>query len=572
MPPPATIDLDDLAEDEADINLQTRSGGDVKAGTTGKVAGYLVKFDKVDRQQDVFKASTKFDLPSDGCASVPVYIRHGIDPSYGRRAIGRAWLSLRPDGVWCEATLDLTNPGGREMFDLATKGEAAWSSGSASRFVERKLDPTSGVAVITNWPIFEASIQRKDQAVEPTLLARAIKARPPVVSLSRSLPPARRDRLAAVRRITQENPPMSATIAPSVARSLTPRLDAILGEDTKAFEFGYSSFVDFLIRGTNPKYEAAIKATGLELAQDSNGGVLVPPAYSESIWRAAVSLPLTPLPYIRTATTNSNTYQTRTMPESSRADGSRKGGLRAVHVGEGALPTKSRPGFGTVEYHLNKLVVDISITEELFDDVNLQRELEEACIEELAWGLSDAIIRGTGVGMGTGLIRSTSRVTIAAEGGQTAATVVLQNLLKMWEAMHNDGKPRAVWMGGPGVETQLAQLALSGGAAARIVQYAPPGTPGGVYLTVFGRPFIPCEQCEAVGTEGDLILADLSAYQLITRSGNPKFRASMHVRFDTGEGTLRWVTRYDGRLLWHASRTPYRGSTAQSAVVTLAAR
>jgi hypothetical protein len=42
--------------------------------------------------------------------------------------------------------------------------------------------------------------------------------------------------------------------------------------------------------------------------------------------------------------------------------------------------------------------------------------------------------------------------------------------------------------------------------------YLPPGgSRGAPYATLIGRPIIPIEACSALGTEGDIILTDLTS-------------------------------------------------------------
>ena len=52
------------------------------------------------------------------------------------------------------------------------------------------------------------------------------------------------------------------------------------------------------------------------------------------------------------------------------------------------------------------------------------------------------------------------------------------------------------------------------------------------YATLFGRPVIPLEQCNAAGEVGDIILADIGQYLMIDKGG-VKAASSIHVRFCT---------------------------------------
>jgi hypothetical protein len=86
-----------------------------------------------------------------------------------------------------------------------------------------------------------------------------------------------------------------------------------------------------------------------------------------------------------------------------------------------------------------------------------------------------------------------------------------------------------------------------------------------------GRPVIPIEQAEALGTVGDIILADLSDYMLIEKGGIEPAE-SMHVRFLYAENTFRWMYRVSGTPMTHVAVTPYKGNNSVSPYVVLATR
>jgi HK97 family phage major capsid protein len=94
---------------------------------------------------------------------------------------------------------------------------------------------------------------------------------------------------------------------------------------------------------------------------------------------------------------------------------------------------------------------------------------------------------------------------------------------------------------------------------------------GQPYGTLFGRPVIPVEYCQTLGTKGDVVLADLSQYVMIEKGG-VQAAQSIHVRFLNDEQTFRWVVRNDGQPTWNAALTPYKGSNTLSPFVCVAAR
>jgi HK97 family phage major capsid protein len=320
-------------------------------------------------------------------------------------------------------------------------------------------------------------------------------------------------------------------------------------------------------------YLVACKASGLNEATDSEGGLIVPPDLMDGLWRAAVDNAAV-LNLVTRRTSTSNVYYVRAVEEPSRADGSRNGGVRAYWAGEGAQLTASRPTLRALEMRLKKLVVEVQVTEELLEDApDLGQEIDALVSDELDFALTAAVVAGPGVNRPVGLINASSRITVAAEGSQTAGTIVGKNVVNMWARMHGQGRNRCVWLINQDIDTNLLFLTMTGGTIeARLMSYMPPGAvAGSPYAHLCGRPVIPVEQCPTLGTEGDIILFDPREYVLVTRS-TPTRKASAHVLFDQDLSLFKWILRVDGLPARDAVLTPYAGTATQSPIVTLASR
>jgi len=88
-----------------------------------------------------------------------------------------------------------------------------------------------------------------------------------------------------------------------------------------------------------------------------------------------------------------------------------------------------------------------------------------------------------------------------------------------------------------------------------------------------GRPLILTEKAQALGTQGDIGLADFSQYYIGQKAGGGlKTATSIHLRFDYDEVAFRFVMRYDGQPGWLSALTPRRGSNTLSPFVVLATR
>lgn len=263
-----------------------------------------------------------------------------------------------------------------------------------------------------------------------------------------------------------------------------------------------------------------------------------------------------------------------TDPESSRADGSRAGGLRAYWVGEGDPLTGTSPKLGETSLKLNKLAVLVYLTEELINDngMALESYVNKKVTEEMEFMLGESIFNGNGVGKPLGLLQSSARVTVPKESGQAANSIVAENILNMWSRMKASARMNAAWFINQDTEPQLHQMSLGVSTAGGQLVYMPPsGLSGAPYATLMGRPVIPTEFNETLGTEGDILLASLDDYITISKGGIEQAE-SMHVEFLTDQLALRFIMRIDGKPWETQPLTPYKGTATQSSFVTLATR
>ncbi len=260
--------------------------------------------------------------------------------------------------------------------------------------------------------------------------------------------------------------------------------------------------------------------------------------------------------------------------ESSRADGSRWGGVRAYWEAEGdAVTGNSKLKFGQVSVKLAKLFALCYATDEDLQDLpQLESKIMQIVPNELLFKAEDAIIRGTGVGQMQGILTSDALVTIAKETGQAADTIVSENILKMWKA--GWGRFSSVWLYNQELEDQLETLTVNIGTGGELARLFIPPTGDRNYGTIKGRPAIPIEQASGPGDVGDLMLCDLSQF-VIGRKGGVQAASSVHVQFLTDQSCFRFTWRINGRSSWKSKLTPYKRTSTdyyQSPFVTLAAR
>jgi HK97 family phage major capsid protein len=269
---------------------------------------------------------------------------------------------------------------------------------------------------------------------------------------------------------------------------------------------------------------------------------------------------------------NSNGMKLNALKDNSRATGSRYGGVRGYWLAEAAALTASGPmQFRQMELNLKKLGALLYATDEQLQDAAfLEAMMVQAVSDEFAFLVDESIISGNGAGKPMGFMNAGCKVAVSKETGQAARTIVFENIQKMWSRLWAKSMPNAVWYINQDCYPQLNALSLVIGTGGVPVYLPPGGLSAAPFGTLMGRPVMPIEFCETVGTEGDIILADLSQYMLIDKS--VASATSIHVAFLTGEQAFRFIYRLDGQPVDNLPITPYKGSATQSPFITLATR
>lgn len=323
-------------------------------------------------------------------------------------------------------------------------------------------------------------------------------------------------------------------------------------------------------------------ASGLNEFSDSEGAVLVPIEFAAGIWQRVVAQESL-LSMINPVPVTGNTLKVKAYNDASRASGILYGGAVAYWQAEAGQFSASKPTFRDIELRLNKLYVFMYSTDELLSDAPaLQSELTRIAAECFTFKINDAIIRGDGAGQPLGIMNSPAKVAVAKETtptAQVAATIYGVNIDKMY-ALRPYGMTQSelVWLYNRDVEPALQsmgyanQMNTSNTVMFPLIYQPAGGISGKPYDTLKGRRMIELEQCETLGTEGDIILFDPTCYACIVKSTGIDSAVSMHLRFDYDETAFRFTFRLDARPRWDAAMTRYKGSTKVTPMVTLAVR
>lgn len=318
------------------------------------------------------------------------------------------------------------------------------------------------------------------------------------------------------------------------------------------------------------------KAAGANETIPSEGGFLVQEDFSTQLLNLMHTDPgvLGRLTWLNISS-NSNAIKLPTIDETSRARGSRWGGIRAYWLAEGEQKIASKPKFGEISLALNKIAALGYVTDELLQDAAvIQAIMEQGFREEIMFEVTDAVFNGDGVGKPLGILNSGAVIVVPKDSGQAAGTISFTNLVRMMNHLPARSRGRAVWVtGDSGTETSLYSVTLPGGGGYPI--FLPPGqsnTPGNAsYGTLLGRPVIPVEHLPGLGSAGDLMLVDFSEY-LAADKGGIQEAQSIHVRFVYDETCFRMVYRVDGKPAWRQPVATANGAIQKSPFVALGAR
>lgn len=322
-------------------------------------------------------------------------------------------------------------------------------------------------------------------------------------------------------------------------------------------------------RGSDPQ-----NSTGMSVAVSSDGGFMVQKQFVTKLMdsiakQSSVLSRITRIPIGE----GQNGIVMPALSETSRADGSRFGGVRAYWANEGGTATANKPQIREITLKLEKLLAFAYMTEELMRDATaMEAFVNKAYSDEMSFKLDDAIFNGTGKGQPLGIINGSALISVVKETGQAADTVVWENIVKMWSRLAPYNRANCAWFINQEVEAQLMTMTQVVGTGGVPVYLPAGGASSSPYGALMGRPVVPCEQAAKLGDVGDIILADMSDYIGIDKGGL-ETDTSIHLQFLYDEQVFRFRYRFNGCPYTNAVVQSYKNSSHTiSPYVAIAAR
>ncbi len=312
------------------------------------------------------------------------------------------------------------------------------------------------------------------------------------------------------------------------------------------------------------RFQQVVNAAGASTGIDSEGGFLVETDKASGIMQTVFETGVISSRCTRQpigANADSFSY----MAADGDRDRTKRSGLQTYWKGEAdEMAESGKVKFKEREIRIEDLYGTLRVTNRVLRDaVALAEYAKRELRKEFAFKLDQAIFEGSGAGLPLGIMKSSLPVSVAKETGQTAKTIVAANVVKMLSRFYGN-VANAAWFVNQDVLPQLPLMTIG---------QQPVFVPGGSFAnapfgTLLGRPIVPLEFCETLGSKGDIILADWSEYLLVEKGGMEEAE-SMHVRFLTDEMTYRFITRVNGQPLNNAPITPLKGTNTLSPFVTL---
>jgi len=189
--------------------------------------------------------------------------------------------------------------------------------------------------------------------------------------------------------------------------------------------------------------------------------------------------------------------------------------------------------------------------------------------EEIAFLLDKAVYNGDGVGKPLGLLQSGCKLDLTRTAG---GEIRFADIVNMETALWGRSDARAVYYANRRILPQLMNMSFkttTGDQHPVFIQMNAGATVAPARF-LMGRPVIFTEHNAALGSEGDIMLADLSQYLFASKAGL-KTAMSMHVRFLYEEQVFRFSFRADGTHAWDVPLTRAQNDGQESPLITLAA-
>lgn len=279
---------------------------------------------------------------------------------------------------------------------------------------------------------------------------------------------------------------------------------------------------------------------GMDMTTGSEGGVLVPPTYMETIFQVS--------PQAAVMRARATVIPAGSPPDSALFiptldQSGTKGyfaGVTVTWIAEGGAKVETTPALKDIQLFPKEVAAFITVTDKLLRNSEASSALVTSLLRGATFAAEDyQFLRGNGVGKPTGIIGHASAVNI---NRTTAGTVVYNDITNMLAQvmLPEDGGGELVFVANQTLLPKLMQMVTPLG---QLVWQ--PSAREGFPQTLAGYPIILNQRLPAAGTKGDLILIDPKKY-LIKDGSAMAIEASPHVYFTNNKTVIKAFWNVDG--------------------------
>lgn len=319
-----------------------------------------------------------------------------------------------------------------------------------------------------------------------------------------------------------------------------------------------------------------VNKTAMSGASGGVGGYTIPAQYSDQLLAAAIEESfIAPMCTTLPMTARSAYIPVLKQSGSIPTDGTAFiGGVSLSWTEEAGNTSQTEPTFEQIELIAHELTGYSEISNSLLQDsaIALDSLLTTLLARALGWARDYFVLRGNGVGKPLGVVNAPCTVQATRT---SAGRFKLADAANMLSQLLPGSMDRACWVMSQTLIPDLIQMADEGGNVVFIPNYAVKDASGGgatfrMPMMLLGKPIFFTEKLPALGTLGDVVLADFSQY-LVGDRMELSIEASREAKFRTNQMAWRCVARWDGQPWLKQALTLADGTTSVSPFVTLAA-
>jgi HK97 family phage major capsid protein len=492
--------------------------------------GYAVVFGGADLYGESFSPTTDFGDEWMQMKHPPVFYEHTLHPQVGFAVLGHV-RSMRMDdiGLLVEAELDRHSQYIALVQQLANAGALGFSTGAAQHLVRREGKS------ITRWPIIEVSLtptpaEPRTLGVEVVQAIRALVGAPESDAAGQAAHAVRSEARDEARETQADKSNQSNHLEVMTMTNAT-----VAGGPYMVADPAQKHSVGAFLRSVALRDSAALKAMGSSVGE--TGGYLMPETTVDELLSAMTeaSIFLSRVYMVRAAGT-----VRQPVIDISLADNSTYawfGGVQLTWQTEGAAISETEPRIK--QYTLRALTLSgiTRVSNRLLTATNVDRDLRDLFARAIASYIDWYCMRGTGVGQPLGILNAPALVTVTrASAGQVSAS----DVANMYARLIPGSAARAVWLVHPSVLPQLMTIAV-GNTPVWMPDFRQ-GSAG----QLMGLPILVTETARALGSTGDIVLADLNAYA-VQMASNVEIAVSEHAYFANDQTAYRVVVYADGQ-------------------------